>query len=42
MATNIHRVGTIDSVMCGYFRFINLKLRSKTFLDYVNRFSSKK
>lgn len=41
MATDIHRVGTIDWVMCGYFWFVNLRLKSKTYLDYVKRFSPK-
>ena len=39
--TNIYRIQTYDSIMCGYFciRFIDFMLRSKSFLDYTNLFS---
>ena len=39
--TNIYRIQTYDSIMCGYFciRFIDFMLRGKRFLGYTNLFS---
>ena len=38
--TNIYRIESYDSIMCGYFciGFIDLMLKSKSFLDYTNLF----
>ena len=39
--SNIFRIQTYDSIMCGYFciKFINYMLKGKTLLDYTNSFS---
>ena len=39
--TNIFRIQTCDSIMCGYFciGFINFMLESKTLTDFTNLFS---
>ena len=39
--SNIFRIQTYDSIMCGYFyiEFINYMLKGKTLLDYTNLFS---
>ena len=39
--SNIFRLQTYDSIMCGYFciEFINFMLKGKTLLDYTNLFS---
>ena len=39
--TNIYKIQTYDSIMCGYFciRFIDFMLRGKRFFDYTNLFS---
>ena len=39
--SNIFRIQSYDSIMCGYFciEFINYMLKGKTFLDYTNLFS---
>ena len=39
--TNIYRIQTYDSVMCGYFciGFIDFMLKGKSLLDYTNLFS---
>ena len=40
--TNIYRIGAFDSMMCGYFciGFIDFMLKGKSFLDYINLYSS--
>ena len=40
---NIYKMQANVSIMCGYFciRFIDFMLKGKTFLDYINLFSSK-
>ena len=39
--TNIHRIQSYNSIMCGYFciGFIDLMLKGKSMLDYTNLFS---
>ena len=39
--TNIYRIQTYDSIMCGYFciRFIDFMLKGKSVLEYRNLFS---
>ena len=39
--SNIFRIQTYDSIVCGYFciEFINYMLKCKTLLDYTNLFS---
>ena len=39
--TNIYRIQTYDSIMCGYFciGFIDFMLKGKSLLDYKNLFS---
>ena len=39
--SNIFRIQTYDSIMCGHFctEFINYMLKGKTLLDYTNLFS---
>ena len=39
--TNIHRIQSYNSIMCGYFciGFIDLMLKGKSLLDYTNLFS---
>ena len=39
--TNIYRIQTYDSRMCGYFciRFIDFMLKGKSLLDYTKLFS---
>ena len=39
--TNIYRIQTYNSIICGYFYvgFIDDLLKSKSFLDYTNSFS---
>ena len=39
--SNIFRIQTYNSIMCGYFciKFINYMLKGKTLLDYTNLFS---
>ena len=41
ITTNIHRIQTYDSIMCGYFciGFIDFMLKRKTLLEYKNLFS---
>ena len=41
--TNIYRIQTYDSIMCGYFciGFIDFMLKCKSLLEYTNLFSSK-
>ena len=40
--TNIYRIQAYNSIMCKYFsiEFIDFMLKSKSFLDYTNLFSS--
>ena len=44
ITTNIYRIQTNDSVMCGYFciAFINFMQKVKSFLSYTNLFSPNK
>ena len=39
--TNIYRIQSYDSIMCGYFciGFIDFMLKGKSLLDYTNLFS---
>ena len=39
--TNIYRIQTYDSIMCGYFciAFTDFMLKGKSLLDYTNLFS---
>ena len=39
--SNIFRIQSYDSIMCGYFciEFINYMLKGKTLLDYANLFA---
>ena len=40
ITTNIYRIQTYDSIMCGYFciGFIDFMIKSKSLLDYTNLF----
>ena len=42
--TNIYRIQTYNSIMCGYFciRFIDFMLKCKSLLEYTNSFSPNK
>ena len=39
--TNIYRIQSIDSIMCGYLyiEFIDFKLKGRSLLEYTNLFS---
>ena len=39
--TNIYRIQTYDTIMCGYFciGFIDFMLKGKSLLEYINLFS---